>query len=578
MNQIFFISLLFILSSCSIKSREDQKDIRNLFSKGEYEKALSSLEESDLKKDQQNQLLYLMEKGRILYKEKSFFAASQIFIQANELVDKLYTKSIKEEIISSLGNDNSKTYYGSIYERSMLYYYQALSYFKLYEEGRFQEKIEVINDKKEKSIEVKWTELSNAERQKYLYSARASLLAWDTFFKEINRSSRIKTLYRHDLMGKILAGNIHEVVGKRSELNISLQLYKDALQVLEQQGLIYKTYNEEFKNYTKEVENYISNKSKIDTKFIKSTNHYQNLKDYLHYKILSLTKKIRSGELSRSIKLYKPSDSVLAKIKGNFPNITIVLEKGLVAPMEAEDFSFTLKSAIAGIKNPTTRSMVNGIGVPIITYFAMGPLGLGFASHSGNTTIYTGHGIGEVITKEAGIEFEMPMVKESEVPDQYYLQVESNKENKKVEISKTKLNIMGPLSDIALLAANERAGNSYKKLGTKIAIKHLIAILAAYKTYTSIKQNSGELFAKPAAFAQYMITAKGIKETEKADIRHWTTLPSDIFIDEINLKNGKYTLNLIKKIKGTETEELVKVLGELDINSQEKQVFTYSLN
>lgn len=576
MKKIFFLSLLFIISSCSIKSRQDQKNIRNIFSKGEYDKSLELLNESDLKKKEINKLLFLMEKGRILYRKADYFEASKVFIEANELVDKLYTKSIKEEIISSIGNDNSKTYYGSIFERSMLYYYQAMSYYKLYETGQYEisKKVEV-KDSKEKKIIKEVVELSKQQRRKYLFSARASLLAWDSFFKEINRSSRVNTLYRQDLMAKILAGNIHEVIGKRSELNISLQLYKDALLILEKQGLVYHSFNANFKEYTREVKEVVNGKGKINkTKAIKESKHYTQTKDFLHFKILSLTKKIRPSKYSSLLKKYNPSKEVRGKLKNN-PNISIVLEQGLISPVEPDNFSFTLKSAIDNIENPTTKSIVNGIGVPILTYFAMGPLGLGAVSTSGNTRIYTSHNIGNYVTKEAGIEFEMPMVHEVAPIKTYSLQVLDKKSNK--EVYKKPLNLIGPLSDIALLAANERAENSYKKVGVKVAIKHLVAILAAYKTYQSIKETSGELFAKPAAFTQYMLSAKGIKETEKADTRHWTTLPSNILIDEFSLPNGEYTLNLTSKNE-VGVDEVAKALGTLEVKTQEKTIFSYSLN
>ena len=77
-----------------------------------------------------------MEQGRIFYKQERLEQASLKFNKASQLLDKYYTVKIKEKLISSITNDNSQTYQGSVFERSMLYYYQALSQFKLYQIGK----------------------------------------------------------------------------------------------------------------------------------------------------------------------------------------------------------------------------------------------------------------------------------------------------------------------------------------------------------------------------------------------------------------------------------------------------------
>ena len=85
--------------------------MRVLTSQKQYVEALKFLETSDLKTKKENTLLYLMEKGRILYRSGQFEAASSVFIEANQLVDKLYTKSIRETIASGILSDNSKSYW-----------------------------------------------------------------------------------------------------------------------------------------------------------------------------------------------------------------------------------------------------------------------------------------------------------------------------------------------------------------------------------------------------------------------------------------------------------------------------------
>jgi len=545
--KLLLLSLLLLISSaCSLNSRSEQKKLRDLFSQKQYPKALEFLETTELKTDPTNRLLYLMEKGRILFASDKFHEASVVFIEANELVDKLYTKSIKQEIASALLSDNSKNYYGSIFERSMLYYYQAMSFIKLYE-----------------------IEQSESLKNKYIYQARASLLAWDSFFQDIRRRSGLQTLYRDSLIGKVLAASVHELIGKKSDRNIALQLYKDALGILQTQGLTYKNFNSKSIDYITAIK---ENK-KIEKSSINKTKNYESLEDFLHFKVLSLTKSLRSYEYAKQVKLLNPSQSVVDELKKK-TNVDIFFEEGMINPIEAKMYSYTLKSAIDSIESKNTRAVVAGIGLPVLSYFAMGPLGLGISANSGTTSFYGTHNLGSAVTQEAGIEFEMPAAKEPTIVETE--KIEFYDEDGKKLITSSEFTLYGALNDIEFLQANERASNSYKKVGTKIAIKHIIAIIAAFKTYDHIKKSSGELFAKPAAFTQYILSAKAIAASEKADVRHWTTLPSLLRTSSNALPPGKYTVKL-NKSAGAKGSVLVE-LGKIEVTKESRQVFTFSLN
>jgi hypothetical protein len=144
-------------------------------------------------------------------------------------------------------------------------------------------------------------------------------------------------------------------------------------------------------------------------------------------------------------------------------------------------------------------------------------------------------------------------------------------------VTSNEFTLYGALNDIEFLQANERASNSYKKVGTKIAIKHIIAIIAAFQTYDQIKKSSGDLFAKPAAFTQYILSAKAIAATEKADVRHWTTLPALLRTSSNTLPPGKYTVKL-NKSTGAKSSALIE-LGKIEVTQgSSRQVFTFSLN
>jgi hypothetical protein len=596
------IPLLFIcslLAGCAIKSRKEQSDIRTLYAIKEYGEALKFLEKSSIKKEKQNELLYLMEKGRILYTQQKYYQASQVFLKANDLVDKLYTKKVREKILSAVGNDNSETYYGSPFERSMLYYYQAQSYYKLYQIGHYFQNKKVTVKKDGKSVQetkkVK-VELSASQKSKYLNKARASIVAWNTFFQDLQRSNS-ETLYRNDLMGKLFAANIHETIGFRDR-QITLQLYKDARKFLMTQGHTYKHFDSNFKELTRDLQDKLGKKKlSLDSKKFKTTNYYQDMLDFLNYKILTMTWKIRRGQYSRLLKRYNPSKEVRDMLKNSkrVANVAVVIEREVVAPMEAKKFEYSLNSALESMEDPVARAFVQGVGIPIITYFAMGPLGLGTVHRTGNTVIYTRHNIGTTMVKHTGIEFEMPLVKERPVSQPMELVVyKKNGDNETLQETR-KLVVASPNHDIAMQAANERAGASYKKVGLRVALKHAVAIVAAYKTYTSMKKGDNDFIAKTVAFAQYMASSKGIAASEKADIRHWSTLPGVINLTDLYLPKGEYRLAIRTATAGPErttasdkkkTDKKASSkpavaetnLGTITVNNgKKKNIFTYQL-
>jgi hypothetical protein len=388
----------------------------------------------------------------------------------------------------------------------------------------------------------------------------------------MNRKDGFKTLYRSSLVGKVLAGIVHERIGGASDKGIALQLYKDAASILKTQGLTYRSFNQKNIAYITSLKE--NKKKKEIRRSIEKTSQYQELKDFIDYKILSLTKQTRSYDFKKMVKRYKPTKDVVVAAKKK-QNISILLEEGLVSPMKAKVQSYTLASAIDSIESETTRNLVRGIGLPVITYFAMGPLGLGVPARSGNYVYLNSHNAGTSLTQEAGIEFEMPAVELPEEKEVVLRTIEVYSEDGQQKILEKNLTLFGALSDAAFLQASERASNSYKKVGTKIAIKHVVAIIAAFHTYNQMKKNGAEIFAKPAAFAQYVLSAKAISASEKADVRHWTTLPEALRTTDISLNPGKYKLSLrTSRGKDSSSEEL----GLINVSDSTRQVFTFSLN
>ncbi len=521
----------------------------------ETDKALALLDKSEFKTDEKNKLLYLLTKGKILFAKGEYNNAAKIFVEASELMDKLYTKSVKEALLTSIASNNNETFYGAPYERSLLFYYQAISFLKIYQNGY----IHTLSE----SNKVVRVELSTQERRRYLFRARASAVAWDTFYKELQRSSREKTKFDHDLFAKIMGAKIHEMVGERQDQQIALQLYQDAYDILEKSTPVFFSFN------TQAME-FLTGDDEKERPITKSE-QYEKTKNFLVYKILSLAKKRQRWKYNKLKKKLRPSEQVLARLDKKI-NTTIVIDTGLVSPLKGENLSFNLKSAIENVENPAAAAFIAGIGVPVLTYFAMGPLGLGAVKTRGEKKIYYRHSLGEAMTAEAGIEFEIPVIAKPEPLSPKELVVYA-KDGEKEQVVKTiDLSVVGPISDTAFNMNRERVKASVAERGTRIAVKHVLAIISAYKTYQSMKEKHGEAFARPAAFAQYLVLAKAIRETERADTRQWGILPSEVLMAEAQIKPGTYNLRLADKKNPKSKREL----GEITVHADKEAFFTYS--
>lgn len=511
-----------------------------------------------------------MERGNLFYYQEDYKRASEVFIEANELVDRLYTKSIREKLASSVLNDTKETFFGSVYERSLLYYYQAMSFYQLYLKGQYKRQIKQDDGK---TIEEVVT-LTQAERNRLRDQTRNTLIAWDSFFVDIKRTKGVKTFLKDDLVSKSIAAKLHYHLGTRRDKEIALQLFKDAREILIKVGPTYKSFNKDFKQYNLELRQLYD--GEIKAKQVKSkdlTQTYQETINYFDYWILKVTQEIRKFKMAQTKQLLKPSQEVLGRIKKdtqkNKPSVLI--EVGHISQLQGKDFSLNLRSALENVENPASRALIEGIGIPILTYFAMGPLGLGYLSHHGNVSIYTNHNVGTTMVKEVGVEFELPFAAESKKTGDFYIIAYQGE--KKVFENKAKL--LSSLSDLAYIHSQELIANNFSKRSIRVGVKYALAILAAYQTYKKVQESGGELFAKPAALAQFLVSSKAIKESEKADARHWSLLPASLMSLELDLAPGEYRLEFAEYNAQDKTIKSKRDLGKIVIKPKEASLFSY---
>lgn len=543
-THLSLILSLFILGACASKMKDQMKEYRAQYAQGDYTKAKTLLEKSELPKDNKSLLLYKMEQGTTALALENYDDAIYAFQAALGLIDELYTTKLSSKAASFLVNDASDVFYGANYERSYAHYFLSKALY-----GRYKKTGNKLD----------------------LQGARATILAWDTYFTDLQRSASSKTLYQTDLMLKIFGGQIHEVSEIRNDKQIALQLYKDGLKILDSQGGIFKLFNSNNEKYIKAFESAVKSEKPAPTKEFEKTSGYEDLKDFLHYKILDLTKEIRSGDFAAQVKSLKPSEAVLKKVESK-ANVVLVIEEGLIPQKIGKPFNFGLKGAMDAVDNPTAKKFIATVGRDAIALFAMNTLGMTPGASAGPGSFLFGYEATKLAVQEAAIEFELPMIDTIPVVGRMEVFI-LNKEGKILKHSP--LPVISDNGDIARVVLEEDAVSRYVKTGSRVAVRQIIAIVAAMQIYKKLNGGEGNIFASTAAMAAYVGASKGIAALEKADTRHWTTLPQALRMMEFQLKPGTYQVGVGLYTGEAAPKQAAKILGDIVVDQSSKSIHTF---
>lgn len=563
--------LIFTLSACSTGARKQRAAYREAFSKQKYGESFKILHSEKILKEKNSKLLYYMEKGLLHHAQGAYLASAEALYQAERYAKELYTQSVSKNIASYLVNDRTVDYYGPLFERSMVYAYLALNHYLLSQKLQTTEYVD-YDFKTKKEIKIPAQQLSDKERRNHLSKARNFVMAWHAYLKSFQHQRLGEKIFKFDLLSKVLGATIHEAWGSRSDANIALQLYKDALKVLRQNYNSYRSLNTKSEKFNGNYQNlHKLPQSVLEKDYIAATFHQTHLRDFLHTKILGLTKLYRPGQLKRAIQIYNPSPEVISDVK-SMPrkkgNITLVLQRGLISKKQPEKYDMSLSGALAKSNDPGVRSLITEVGAPILTQFAMNVLKLRpKAGYRSNSKALLGTVAGTVVAYQAGIAFELPKV----VPHPSKGKAEIFVSQNGKVLRKIPLPLISPLSDIAEEATRYRSKKIFFKTGLRVALKHAAGIAAAYLTYRGIKGKSDDMdfLARSAAIGQYLLTAKAIAKSEQADTRHWTSLPQDIRVTHFYLPKGIYQLhlNIDGRLDGSTSKKVD--LGQVTVASDE---------
>lgn len=480
-RKLLGLTLSLFLFGCASGHRNTSVQLRQFVASGSYDKAIEYLEKSSLKDDQKSRLLYFTELGLLHHYSENYQASNQALNSAKEIVEELFTTKVSGKVSSFISNDNSDFYYGEKYEASLVYFYLSLNYYM---------------------SSLKQTD--PALRKQLLESARAEIVAWDSFLTEIKNERLGKALFKEDLLAKVFGGLIHEAQGSQNDNQIALQLYKDAQFVLFKNYNLYPTYNESYENFRQNFSLFPKMSQKeVAGKYVLATQHNKALSDFLNYKIKYLSNK--------------------SKQKKTDGSISFLVQEGLIAEKVPQKYEF--------------------------------PMYWGAHASMAITMGMSGR-----------ISFELPSIQGIQKSEVARLQALS-KEG--VVLHEAPLSIVSPVSELAQQAINEHSGSIAGKTAARVATKHLTALVASVATYESGRRNNNSMIMLLAT-AGHAASVAAINQSEKADVRFWSTLPASIRMGHITLPAGAYKFRAVFG-EPTATEYRVIELGEHQVAPKEEK-------
>lgn len=140
-----------MLSACVSYYQKSQAIMDSIY-RGDYAHASKQLDNGNLKKNKRNELLYLLNKGTVLFMNNQPEESNNYFQQADYYIED-YQKNIGLKAVSFITNPSIQTYEGENFEKVMVHYYTTINYLQqglldqaLVECKRMQLKLDKITD------------------------------------------------------------------------------------------------------------------------------------------------------------------------------------------------------------------------------------------------------------------------------------------------------------------------------------------------------------------------------------------------------------------------------------------------
>jgi hypothetical protein len=131
-GSVFFLLILFLLLMEGCAGRLSHYDTLSAsLGQGNSDQAVSIIEKAEADYGSNSRLLFLMDRGMTLHLAGRYEESTEFLEQADELVEDLYTRHLRNEALSLFVNDTKRPFRGDPYEQVLINVINALNYARL---------------------------------------------------------------------------------------------------------------------------------------------------------------------------------------------------------------------------------------------------------------------------------------------------------------------------------------------------------------------------------------------------------------------------------------------------------------
>ena len=126
----FSVTLLMVwcvATGCSLSSTY-YRGVEASIGAGKFENADNLVAQAEDNYGEKSRLLYLMDRGMTLHLAGRYQESNVLLEEADQLVDELYTRRVRNEIAALLVNDSQKPFEGAFYEQVMINVIKGMNY------------------------------------------------------------------------------------------------------------------------------------------------------------------------------------------------------------------------------------------------------------------------------------------------------------------------------------------------------------------------------------------------------------------------------------------------------------------
>ena len=494
--KLVLISAFSLLAACStMKNRELHDTLVKNAAEKKYPAAAATAAREDFYPEERSALLRRLERASAYYYNGELYRSLLEFDAAKGLSDELYTKSISAKLASAL-DSNKAEFYGERYERSNIRFWQALLHLRLAAAGKYEAWRGEDGAERPEKI------LSPQEKRQHLLAARSVMQEWESIFPQFELETEGKPGYKADMMSHLLGAAIHEQTGAPADRQIALGLYRRAKEVAFRNYNVYPSFNKKHKEFADGFGTFHAmERREVEQKYVEQSADGKELTHYIDRKI---------GLLEKN----RPD------------NLVVIVKDGLVAEKKSREYKLDfrpdemarlayLSAYISAASGGSGRAVSNAAFISFATTYLL-----------------------------KDITYDMPYI-EYRAPRELAASI-AGADGKRVPVP---LALASPLSDIAYKEINDKIPAERAALAARLTAEYIAAAATAYFSYANMKKSAGnspwgELAGIAAGVGAFKGLSAAINASNKADLRQWKLLPSDIRIGGASLAPGDYTLEI----------------------------------